>query len=172
MTIAQTPVLGMLTVADLTETAVYYAGRLNAATDPAEVAETAQWAAAFATAATHRGATAEDFTAARTAAQAKRVKDGPTAYTPPLAEDGMPEPGPDKTTTIRLDLGSVQGEAEIFISDDAAATATIAFGITTPDDCADWTVADAERVLAGLPVFEAQLRGLITKLASYQGGAR
>jgi hypothetical protein len=157
---------------------VDHADALKAATTAAEAEPHTKTVAEYTVMLQAIGVTAEHFNELIAAAQADHeinaqlVTDRPTPYMPPLAEDGMPEPGPDKTTTIRLDLGSVQGEAEIFISDDAAATATIAFGITTPDDCADWTVADAERVLAGLPVFEAQLRGLITKLASYQGGAR
>lgn len=65
-TVPQTSaILDALTARDLADSAAYRAALLNAATEPAEIAEHAQWAALFAGAALARGATAEDFAAAR-----------------------------------------------------------------------------------------------------------
>lgn len=96
----------------------------------------------------------------------------PAPYSPPLAEDGLPQTGPDEKSTIQLDLGGLRVKAEIFVCDDADASAVITAAVTSPDDSAELSVADAERVLADLPAFAEQLRGLVAKLADYQGGAR
>jgi hypothetical protein len=60
-----TATLDTITAREWADSAAYRATLLNEATDPAEIAEHAQWAGLFAGAAISRGATAEDFVAAR-----------------------------------------------------------------------------------------------------------
>jgi hypothetical protein len=168
--------MGVVLERDDTEDETPYVGVLNSGglsadfTSPAKVRAYAQQVMRFAE---QVDAMADRLAAEQGRATAPRpVTAKPGFYAPPLAGDGLPEVGPDKATTVTLDLLGVQGEAEVFISDDAEATAVIAFCISSPVDATEWTLADAERVLAGLPVFEAQLRGLVGKLASYQAGGR
>lgn len=92
-----------------------------------------------------------------------------TVMASPLAADGLPKQGIDRSTTITINLGTLALKAAVFTDDTPEAGQTIAVWVDGPTDGTDLTADDAEQALAALPAFTEQFRALTASLA---GGTR